>query len=141
MRSCIKPLSGASGTAGSGHVKGRSYSFHLYGQNVTAITDVRAVSLQASTPARRGTDDTETREVRIYLDGSCYGDDHRIDHGAGGAEANGNDLQVSTCELVLKGWLRRPGHAIHKRRSVVPPPAAILKSEIDRWTPIINEAR
>ena len=27
-------------------MKGRSYSFHLYDQNVTAITDVWAVSLQ-----------------------------------------------------------------------------------------------
>jgi hypothetical protein len=32
--------------AWSGHVKGRSYSFRLYDQNVTAITDVWAVSLQ-----------------------------------------------------------------------------------------------
>jgi len=32
--------------AWSGHVKGRSYSFHLYDQNVTAITDIWAVSLQ-----------------------------------------------------------------------------------------------
>jgi hypothetical protein len=32
--------------AWSGHVEGRSYSFHLYDQNVTAITDVRAVFLQ-----------------------------------------------------------------------------------------------
>jgi hypothetical protein len=32
--------------AWSGRVKGRSYSFHLYDQNVTAITDVWAVSLQ-----------------------------------------------------------------------------------------------
>ena len=32
--------------AWSGHVKGRSNSFRLYDQNVTAITDVWAVSLQ-----------------------------------------------------------------------------------------------
>src|SRR5262245_53494306 len=32
--------------AWSGAAKGRSYSFHLYDQSVTAITDIWAVSLQ-----------------------------------------------------------------------------------------------